>query len=97
MRRYTRTQVRVPATCIFEDQTCLSVVILDVSLGGFRLDTSVPIAVGEEMIIYIDQIGRFRCRLAWKENTQCGVQLLEEANHLSVSQITELASSLQNI
>ncbi len=92
-RRYKRQTVNWPACCRFGGQKW-DVTIVDASNGGFGLDTRLPIAVGTNLQIVIEQVGQFECRIAWSNDTRCGLEFLRERGDLTAGQANELCSLL---
>lgn len=82
-RRHTRYPANWPACCILDDAFECNVVIENTSDGGFGLSRSLPVDVGTRMIISVEQIGDFACRLAWKDHDRCGVELLPDNGRFS--------------
>ncbi|MGH1417576.1 MAG: PilZ domain-containing protein [Hyphomicrobiaceae bacterium] len=93
-RRYHRSPANWPAHCFVEGVLDCSTVIVDASEGGFGLSTSLAVPVGTTIIISIAQVGVFPCRLAWKNDKRCGVEMLREDGYLSDTQMASLGSVL---
>lgn len=93
-RKYQRYPANWPARCMINGQPDLDLIIDDASEGGFGLHCTLPIEVGDLLVLSVAQIGVFPCRLAWKSEDRCGVQFLREEGHLSEDQISGLSDVL---
>ena len=93
-RKHQRYPANWPARCVAESQLDCDVIIENASEGGFGLSCSLPLEVNARIVLTIDQIGVFPCRLAWKSDDKCGVQLLTEEGHLTMDQIAGLSGVL---
>ena len=54
-----------------------SVTITDVSAGGFRLRSDVPMAIGEHVFLRVDRYGDFPAQIRWALGTDAGGIFLE--------------------
>ncbi|MGH1418942.1 MAG: PilZ domain-containing protein [Hyphomicrobiaceae bacterium] len=95
-RRRERQSVNWPARCIFDDKEW-DVVIVDASNDGFGLNFGLPLAVGTDLQIFIDQVGQFRCRIIWSSDTRTGLELLSDQGDLSPDQADELSSLIMRL
>ena len=77
-RQHPRHVCRCPAVCRTGSASCDAVVV-DASNGGFGLGgLTLAVAAGDILTVELDQIGSFRCRVAWKRGTRAGVEFLDE-------------------
>ncbi|MBX9684439.1 MAG: PilZ domain-containing protein [Hyphomicrobium sp.] len=93
-RRHARTALLSPASCRFADGTVRSVVVIDVSEGGFGLNCNLEVPVDTVFEITMSDAGTFPCRLAWFDDTRCGVELLASSGAFSADALAGLAATL---
>ncbi len=93
-RRHERYDLLLPAICRFTDGREQDVMIVDASEGGFGLDRNLGIAVDTEFEITMAEAGTFPCRLAWFDDTRCGVALLPTSDTFADHAIADLAKTL---
>ncbi len=93
-RKYHRYPANWPARCVVDGVLDCDTTIVDASEGGFGLSISLPVPVGTTIVVSISQVGVFPCRLAWKNDKRCGVQMLREDGHLSFEQMADLSTFL---
>ncbi|MFT5507720.1 MAG: hypothetical protein ACI89J_000788 [Hyphomicrobiaceae bacterium] len=96
-RRHKRHPVNWPARCLIDGQSELAVTILDASKGGFGISRDLPVLQGSRLQIDIDQVGLFLCRIAWKDTDRCGLELLDDSEDLSPSDVEQLSDVLGDI
>ncbi len=94
-RQYKRETVYWSATCHAHGLNW-KVNIVDASNGGFGVNARLPLDVGTELRIVIDQIGTFECKIAWLGRDRCGLELLESKDDLTHSQVQFLCSVLSH-
>ena len=77
-RQHPRHACRCLVVCRAGTASC-DAVLVDASDGGFGLD-GLTLTAGVDAVITIelDQIGTFRCRVAWRRGTRAGVEFLDE-------------------
>ncbi len=93
-RKYQRYPANWPARCMIDGQPDRDLIIENASEGGFGLHCTLPVEIGDQLVLSVAQIGVFPCRLAWKSEDRCGVQFLREEGHLSAGQISGLSDAL---
>ena len=96
-RRHARQAANWRARCFSEDGTVWNVIIIDRSDGGFGLDRLVPMDVDARLHIAVADVGTFPCRIAWKSEERCGLQLLPEQGSLSENQILGVTNRLDHV
>jgi hypothetical protein len=97
-RRHARHEVAWPAICLVEGGERFEAVIVNVSEGGFGL-TGPALKLGIDSVLYVDfdQIGTFRCRLAWAQENRFGVEIIDDQAADETGQVFSLADALQNL
>lgn len=97
-RRHTRHSVAWPAICFEEGGKRFEALIVNVSEGGFGL-TGPSLTTGVDAILYVDfdQIGTFRCRVAWTHENRFGVEIIDDQIADDNAQAFNLADALQNL
>jgi hypothetical protein len=63
-RKHTRIKTSLPGRYLLADRREGKCTITDASPGGVAVETTQRVAVGETVIIYVDQIGRVEGRIA---------------------------------
>jgi hypothetical protein len=97
-RRHTRHSVAWPAICFAEGSERFEALIVNVSEGGFGLaGPALAFAVDSILFVEFDQIGTFRCRLAWVQETRFGVEILDDQAADDTGQGFNLANALQSL
>ena len=95
-RRHTRHSVAWPATCFADGIDRFSVLIVNVSEGGFGLSGPAPaLDVNSTLFVDFDQIGTFRCRVAWTNENRFGVEILDDQAADDPTQTFNLVDVLQ--
>ncbi len=97
-RRHTRHSVSWPAACFAEGGERFKALIVNVSEGGFGL-TGAALTLGVDSTLYVDfdQIGTFRCRVAWIHENRFGVEIVDDPAADDASQAFNLAEALQSL
>ena len=75
-QRSPRVQTAFPAVLVDSDGGELAVEVIDLSSGGFRLRTTEPLVVGEEVRIRGARQGDFSAQIQWVEGHQAGGRFL---------------------
>jgi hypothetical protein len=75
--RSPRVRTSFEAVLIDSDGGELAVEIVDISSGGFRLRTTEPLIVGEEVRIRVPRYGDFAAQVQWVEGHEAGGRFLE--------------------
>lgn len=96
-RQHRRYPTNWPGLCTAPGVGTWPVTIVDASEGGFGLSNDLPLPVGAEFTIAIDQVGDFACAIAWKGDGRCGLRLLQGAGTISDSDSAGLAFGLELI
>ena len=97
-RRHTRHSVAWPAICFAEGGERFQALIVNVSDGGFGL-TGPALALHIDNILYVDfdQIGTFRCRVAWTFDNRFGVEIKDDQAADDTSPAFSLVDALQSV
>ncbi|HPE32566.1 MAG TPA: PilZ domain-containing protein [Parvularculaceae bacterium] len=62
-RRHARVDVSLKARFLGTDNIEHPCLVVDISAGGAKLRAKTPPAEGETIVLYIDEIGRFECKV----------------------------------
>lgn len=96
-RRHTRHSVAWPAICFADGIDRFSAEIVNVSEGGFGLSGPVRgLDVNSILFVEFDQIGTFRCRVAWTHEFRFGVEILDDQAEDDSTHTFNLADVLQS-
>ncbi len=77
-RRHVRHAIRCPAVCRAGATSCQAMVV-DVSDGGFGLtECRLHADVDDIINVELEQIGVFKCRVAWKRGDRFGVEIVDD-------------------
>lgn len=100
MRRYPRYPVSWPAIIVPSGNPGFQATVLDASQGGFGLTGPIAnVAPGTLLTIEFDQIGSFRCRLVWTNDTRFGVEIVEaepDGEALDSASLKDMLRSLKS-
>ena len=58
-------------------------VVVDLSLGGAKLDLEAPVAHGDKVTLVLDRFGAFRAEVAWREEGACGLRFIEDPQRIA--------------
>ena len=78
VQRLPRVQTSLAAMLVDSDGGELPVEIIDLSSGGFRLRTTEPLIVGEEVQFRVSRYGDFRAKVQWVEGYEAGGRFLDQ-------------------
>ena len=70
--RTPRVSVAHDATLVMPDGSEHSVIITDVSSGGFKLSTDITIPIGEHVFLRVERYGDFPAQIRWALGTEAG-------------------------
>ena len=93
-RRHLRHPVNWPASVHKDNKFVCETTVIDVSYAGLGLACQLPGSIDGIFTITLPNIDTFSCRLAWKSNDRCGVELLPMDGAISNDQLGELARLL---
>ena len=96
-RRKERHPVNWPARCFTSDDRSWDIAITDLSESGFGLSQNIPLDVDERFSIQVFNVGVFPCRMAWKSEHRCGVELLAESGFLTDDGIAFVSDVLADL
>ena len=77
--RAPRVDLRRPAVVIDSDGLESSVVILDISSGGFRLEVPATLRIGERVTLRVDQRDELPAQIRWALGNEAGGIFLTSA------------------
>jgi hypothetical protein len=86
--RPPRADLRRSATLINSDGVEIDVVILDVSRGGFRLEVSENLRIGEQVTLLAEHDDRFPAEVRWALGKEAGGVFLVEVNQAAVRDLS---------
>jgi PilZ domain len=89
-RRHQRYQVHIEARCFIEGSKPIDIVIVDISEGGFGLNSALPFEKGSRLSVLLPEVGMFAAMIAWKSEHRCGLQLLDQDDDLPAPALDEL-------
>lgn len=75
-QRSPRIRTSLAAVLVDSDGGELPVEVIDLSSGGFRLRTTEPLIVGEEVRIRVPRYGDFSAQVYWVEGFEAGGRFL---------------------
>ena len=58
-------------------------VVIDLSLGGAKLDLTAPVAQGDVVTLVLERFGSFRAEIAWREEGSVGLRFVEEPQRIA--------------
>ena len=76
-QRSARVQTSLAAVLVDSDGGELPVKVINLSSGGFRLRTTEPLIVGEEVRLRVERYGDFPAQVQWVEGYEAGGRFLE--------------------
>lgn len=75
--RAPRVDTNLAATVTDSEGAIVSVVVLDISREGCRLQTEGELHVGERIAINVDRYGSYPAEVVWAKGSEAGVVFLE--------------------
>ena len=98
-RKHERKQVSWNGQCSRNSSESCDIEVVDASEGGLGLrGMTLNVSVGDYINVYLEEIGLFQCKVAWKHELQCGVEILSnEPGFLDDEQIHSVGSFLRRI
>ena len=96
-RRAPRQQCDWPAQCIVSGHDAIDIRIINVSKGGFGVSTALPARQNDVVTLNIEDIGIFRCRVAWVSTERSGLEIIVDNDDLSGTRIDALAGCLSHM
>lgn len=58
-------------------------VVIDLSLGGAKLDLKAPVTQGDVVTLILERFGSFRAEVAWREEGSCGLRFVEDPQRIA--------------
>ena len=58
-------------------------VVIDLSLGGAKLDVNAPLAQGDRVTLILERFGSFRAEVAWREDGSAGLRFVEDPQRIA--------------
>ena len=77
VQRTPRVRTVIAATLVDSDGGELSVEVIDLSSGGFRLRAGEQLMAGEKIRLRVPRYGDFRAQLQWVKGNEAGGSFLE--------------------
>jgi hypothetical protein len=84
IKRAPRVDLRRPATLISSDGARVEVIILDVSSGGFRLEVSEHLRIGERVTLRGEHGEEFPAQIRWALGEEAGGVFLAPADYEAI-------------
>ena len=75
-QRSARVQTSLPAVLIDSDGGELPVEVKDLSSGGFRVQATEPLVIGEQVQLRVPRYGCFPAEILWVEGNVAGGRFL---------------------
>lgn len=80
-KRAPRIDLRRPAVLINSDGDAMSVTVLDVSSGGFRLEVPESPRIGELVRLQVEREAEFPAQIRWALGNEAGGVFLTAVNY----------------
>jgi PilZ domain-containing protein len=77
VERSARVVTNFDAVLIDSDGGRLDVIVTDISRGGFRLQTTETLAIGEDVCLEVPKYGAFSAQIRWAVGLSAGGVFLE--------------------
>ncbi len=58
-------------------------VVVDLSLGGAKLDVAAPVAQGDAVTLILERFGSFRAEIAWRDDGSVGLRFAEDPQRIA--------------
>ena len=58
-------------------------VVVDLSLGGAKLDVAAPVAQGDAVTLILERFGSFRAEIAWRDDGSIGLRFAEDPQRIA--------------
>ena len=78
IKRAPRVDGRHPALLATADGRTMSVTVIDLSSGGFRLSTDEHLRIGEYVALRVDKYGEFPAQIRWALGSEAGGIFLDQ-------------------
>lgn len=89
-RRHERRRADWPAACSDASGATWDARVVDTSNGGLGLENCPPLAVDQTIVVALENVGTFACRVAWSNGSRCGIEFLPDNR-----QIKEAAEAIR--
>lgn len=96
-RLHDRQHANWAATCRVDGGEPFETTVVDVSLGGLGLAPCPALDVDDVVLVDLDHIGQFRCRVAWVRDGACGVEFMMQHEEVESAATAALAVSLMDL
>ena len=96
-RRHERHECDWPAMYSVDAEHYQDIRVIDVSISGLGLSSTLPGEVDDTIFLLLNDIGNFRCRIAWKTLLAAGVEIIDSDAYLSEKQVHELGEFLVSL
>jgi hypothetical protein len=77
--RPPRVDLRRPALIVLSDGGFVQVTLLDISRGGFRIESDDPPRVGELVTLKVERSQEFPARICWVLGREAGAAFIDES------------------
>ena len=77
VKRAPRVDTRFEATLTDSDGNVVSVIVMDISREGCRLETDGSLKIGEKVQIAVPKYGNFPAQIRWAMGNEAGAVFLE--------------------
>jgi len=77
IKRAPRVDTNIDAALTDSDGSRLSVVVLDISREGCRLETDATLKIGEKIELHVPRYGTFPAQVRWAVGNEAGAVFLE--------------------
>lgn len=96
-RQHWREKTGWPARCTTASGFSWECWVVDHSIGGLGLSHCPELRVDQVVKIKLTDIGLFHCRVAWSDQSRCGLQFIDDPYQASVSEIEAMVSLLPKL
>jgi hypothetical protein len=86
-KRAPRVDLRRPATLVNSDGADIPVVILDVSSGGFRLEVSEHLRIGERVTLQVERGETIPAQIRWALGSEAGGVFLTTVDYAGLQHL----------
>ncbi len=93
-RRHQRHACDWPARYSVDAKHYQDIRVINVSISGLGLSSTLPGEVGDTIFLSLKDIGEFRSRIAWKSPSAAGVEIIDSDAYWSEKQVQELGDLL---
>lgn len=77
VKRAPRVETRFKASLVDDSGNVMSVMVMDISREGCRLESDELLKIGEKVFIEVPKYGRFPAQIRWALGNEAGAVFLE--------------------